>query len=235
VLFSNPEIVALLDGSFECAWESVRPVPRVEIDFGDGRKLTRTLNGNIATYFCRADGTVIDVVPGLVAAEDFLRRARLALTAEQMLARSRRPGTELAAYHRAMRELGNAGAEAIGRKVEALKAEHELASRRAGVSKSRVEEPVKQELALALLRARIADRSRDLAKDEVEHPVKTVLEDTAYNQVHRDPKIHELLAGPATVRPADITKAVYRILDVDLDDPYLGLAPYVLGGEPGRH
>ncbi len=35
--------------------------------------------------------------------------------------------------------------------------------------------------------------------------------------------------------PRPLTKVVFEtILDVDLDDPYLGPAPYVLGGEPGR-
>ncbi len=46
-------------------WQSVRPVPRVTIDFGDGRKLERTLTGNSAHYVLASDGTPLDVLPGL--------------------------------------------------------------------------------------------------------------------------------------------------------------------------
>jgi hypothetical protein len=47
---------------------------------------------------------------------------------------------------------------------------------------------------------------------------------------------HEFLAERALATPADLTREVYReLLHVDLDDPYLGLAPDVLGGEVGRH
>jgi len=81
---------------FECAWQSVRPVPRVEIDFGNGTKLTRTLNGNIATLFCTSDGGVYDIVPGLVAADEFLRRAREAVALHGFTGSTR----TLAAYHR---------------------------------------------------------------------------------------------------------------------------------------
>jgi len=35
--------------------------------------------GNIATYFCRPDGTVVHVVPGPVGADVFLREARWAV------------------------------------------------------------------------------------------------------------------------------------------------------------
>ena len=43
-------------------------------------------------------------------------------------------------------------------------------------------------------------------------------------------------SGSPLARPAEIQGLVYReLLHVDLDDPYLGLAPDVLGGELGRH
>ncbi len=51
-----------------------------------------------------------------------------------------------------------------------------------------------------------------------------------------DPRLHALLADHPFEQPSFYTKKLYKdVLDVDLDDPYLGLAPYVLGGEPGRH
>jgi hypothetical protein len=53
-------------------WQSVRPVPRVTIDFGDGRKLERTITGNSAHYALAADGTPLDVLPGLYGPQQFL-------------------------------------------------------------------------------------------------------------------------------------------------------------------
>src|SRR5262249_11081464 len=43
--YSNAEISKALGDRFILHWKSVRPVPKVTIDFGDGRKLERTLTG----------------------------------------------------------------------------------------------------------------------------------------------------------------------------------------------
>jgi hypothetical protein len=64
-LYSNKEVSDFLRTNFVLHWQSVRPVPRVTIDFGDGRKLERTLTGNSAHYVLASDGTPIDVLPGL--------------------------------------------------------------------------------------------------------------------------------------------------------------------------
>src|SRR5258708_8952731 len=46
----------------------------IHIDFGNGTKLTRTLNGSIATYVCAADGQVLDVVAGIYDPEGYKAR-----------------------------------------------------------------------------------------------------------------------------------------------------------------
>ena len=169
-------VAAWLNQGFECAWMSMRPAPRAEIDFGDGRKLTRTLNGNVATLFCLPDGQVADLLPGLVGPREFLRRAREAAGLIRAASRAESPGTILAAHHRLLAE------------------------------------------------APAAVSSRE-----------ALSEDLDYNQTVRYPKAHALLAERGLVRPTEISRDIYRdILDVDLDDPYLGLAPYVAGGEEGR-
>jgi hypothetical protein len=56
-----------LRDNFVLYWSSERPVPRVTIDFGDGRKIVRTTTGNSAHYVMNAKGAVLDVVPGLYA------------------------------------------------------------------------------------------------------------------------------------------------------------------------
>jgi hypothetical protein len=64
-LYANTEIAQLLRDKFVLHWKSVRPVPRVTIDFGDGRKLERTLTGNSIHYILLPDGQVVDALPGL--------------------------------------------------------------------------------------------------------------------------------------------------------------------------
>ena len=64
-LYANKEVSDFLRTNFVLHWQSVRPVPRVTIDFGDGRKLERTVTGNSAHYVLASDGTPLDVLPGL--------------------------------------------------------------------------------------------------------------------------------------------------------------------------
>lgn len=47
-------------------------MPILQIDFGNGSKLTRTLNGNIATYALSSDGQVLDVLPGIYEPRSYL-------------------------------------------------------------------------------------------------------------------------------------------------------------------
>ena len=54
-------------------WKSVRPAPRVTIDYGDGRKLERTLTGNSIHYILDAEGGIVDALPGLYGPQGFLR------------------------------------------------------------------------------------------------------------------------------------------------------------------
>ncbi|MDQ3298965.1 MAG: hypothetical protein M3619_20490, partial [Myxococcota bacterium] len=75
-LYANTEIASFLRSNFVLYWSSERPVPRVTIDFGDGRKLERTTTGNSAHYVLDEHGAVLDVLPGLYAPVAF--RAELA-------------------------------------------------------------------------------------------------------------------------------------------------------------
>lgn len=70
-LYSNKEISDYLRDNYILHWQSVRPVPRVTIDFGDGRKLERTLTGNSAHYVLDSDGQPLDALPGLYSPQAF--------------------------------------------------------------------------------------------------------------------------------------------------------------------
>jgi hypothetical protein len=73
ILYSNAEVSKTLREHFILHWESERPAPRVTIDFGDGRKLERTLTGNSIHYVLDSRGRVIDALPGLCGPRAFLR------------------------------------------------------------------------------------------------------------------------------------------------------------------
>jgi hypothetical protein len=73
VLYSNAAVSKVLRERYVLHWQSVRPAPRVTIDFGDGRKLERTLTGNSIHYVLNTDGSLIDGLPGLYGPRTFLR------------------------------------------------------------------------------------------------------------------------------------------------------------------
>jgi hypothetical protein len=72
-LYSNPAISQALRQRFVLHWQSVRPAPKVTIDFGDGRKLQRTITGNSIHYVLDSEGRVLDALPGLYGPQAFLR------------------------------------------------------------------------------------------------------------------------------------------------------------------
>ncbi len=71
ILYSDPAISALMREKFVLYWHSVRPVPRITIDFGDGRTMKQTITGNSAHFLLDADGNPLDALPGLYAPNEF--------------------------------------------------------------------------------------------------------------------------------------------------------------------
>lgn len=72
-LYANTEVSQYLRDHFILHWKSVRPVPRITVDFGDGRKIERTITGNSIHYVLDSDGRVIDALPGLYGPKAFLK------------------------------------------------------------------------------------------------------------------------------------------------------------------
>jgi hypothetical protein len=73
VLYADAEVGKALRDRFVLHWKSVRPVPKVTIDMGDGRTICRTITGNSIHYVLDAQGRVVDALPGLYGAKPFLR------------------------------------------------------------------------------------------------------------------------------------------------------------------
>ena len=73
VLYANNSVSATLRDHFVLHWQMVRPVPLITIDFGDGRKLERTITGNSIHYVLDSDGKVIEALPGVYGPATFSR------------------------------------------------------------------------------------------------------------------------------------------------------------------
>lgn len=65
--------------AFTLHWQSLRPVPKVTIDFGGGRTLVRTITGNSLHAVLRSDGTPVDAVLGLMTPDVFVQALRRSL------------------------------------------------------------------------------------------------------------------------------------------------------------
>jgi hypothetical protein len=73
-LYPNAEISQYLRQNYILHWQPVRSVPKITVDFGDGRKLERTITGNSIHYILNSSGRPIDAIPGLYGSKAFLRQ-----------------------------------------------------------------------------------------------------------------------------------------------------------------
>lgn len=73
ILYANDDISKRMRGNFILHWKSVRPAPKITIDFGDGRKIERTITGNSIHYIIDSNGQTLDALPGLNSPAAFNR------------------------------------------------------------------------------------------------------------------------------------------------------------------
>jgi hypothetical protein len=71
LLYSDDQVASILRDQYVLHWYSVREVPRVTIELGGGRVIRQTITGNSAHYLLSADGTPLDVLPGLYSPAAF--------------------------------------------------------------------------------------------------------------------------------------------------------------------
>jgi hypothetical protein len=88
LLYSNAEISKYLRENYVLHWRSVRPAPKVTIDFGDGRKIERTLTGNSIHYILDENGGIIDALPGLYSPSGFLKYLETGYEISQIMDKS---------------------------------------------------------------------------------------------------------------------------------------------------
>ncbi len=101
-LYPHTAVRTMLAERYVLHWETVRAVPIITIDFGDGRSIKRTITGNSLHLVLDARGRTVDVLPGLYGAGFFSR----VLQESESLAKlagsldDERFGRELAKFHR---------------------------------------------------------------------------------------------------------------------------------------
>ncbi len=225
MLFSNATVAAYINNNFEPAWQSVRPVPTVKIDFGNGHTITRTLHGNVATYLCSTDGKVLDIIAGVYDPEAYLLRlADYSLLADYDQQSGADREKRIKDYHQqqaqSLRQHGrpqiltkvsrgpSISVREVGVKIT-LQPARRIRTRRAVATDGKATD-------------RLRPRDPDSAADLVGW--KALAEDTRINETVRRQAIHVKLADVGLIPPEKLTKWLYReVLHADLDDPYMGL------------
>lgn len=222
MLFSNKEIANYVNQNFVSSWQSVRDVPTISFDFGQGKTLKRTLNGNIATYVCTADGKVLDVLPGLYEPEAFKDR----LQQLELLYRFISPMPEarqsaaLLSYHRIQQSLLSK-AQQPARFIETNE----------GIKLVQTAMDANQNWSKPLPSGE-GERKTILPKDDLATWEKLTA-DVRFNETQMRKVVHERLASVASVKPNQISHWLYReVLHADIDDPYLGLSPVLFSAWP---
>ena len=206
MLFSNTEIAQFINDHFEPAWQSVRPVPTIQIDFGDGRSVKRTLHGNIATYVCTSSGIVLDVLPGLYQPFSYLDNLKQICLLTQYFQENGQAG--LANYHAKQ-------AHALERRFKPC----QLIAARDHVDLVEPNEPPPR----MTLNLEPPKECPDLNSPEAIRNWKALVAETQFNNIFRRRQIHEKL-GASQSTPPQLTSWLYKeVLHSDINDPYLGL------------
>lgn len=237
-MFSSDSVAKYINNAFEPVWESVRPVPIVTIDFGNGHTITRTLHGNIATYLCNARGAVFDILPGIYEPTEYLNQLSQFSLLYQHAHQQFAPNANLKDRDELMRAIA-------AHAVERLKAYHTRQAARlndgqqadvlvrglnGGGGKRLIEAPIELVAAGTVAKSGAAGGTDAAPASPVPTKAadiagwKELVEDTKINESIRRRAIHEKLAASGAVKPEEIKKWLFKeVLAADLDDPTLGI------------
>ena len=232
MLFSNAAVASFINDNFEPAWESVRPVPIVHVDFGGSATVTRTLHGNIATYVCNAEGKVLDILPGAYDADTYFIQLQQLNSLGNQIVDADEPLEQLRAYHADKLAMGSEEVATAIAPASQPAVPQQAAKRIADFSKVVViERPIEAVLKSGPdLHKSDAMRNRSGVSNA---PLESLAQDTSYNELHRRRQIHEHLAQANWTAPQSLTKWLYReVLNADLDDPYLGMKDLLFSNYP---
>lgn len=242
-LFKDPEFRAFAEKEVIPAWEMVRPVPHVTIDFGNGQKVVRTVRGNAVMYLVNADGKVFDAFPGIYTKEDFMPAVRDSIA---HLAKAK--DAEVLDFHsKAAVDIQNTEMTLSKTIAEAPTLNLMGARRFVPAQAPQVNAQMDPARRRFLLNAgRLTDKSlTPLPSKEVveqiagdvpaaEIPVAVLQRDSKTNMMRTRPVVHLFFASEKTLpTPAEARDAVLStILKIPYKDPTMGLTDVLMPGTP---
>ncbi len=258
-MFSSSEVAGDINAAFEPVWESVRPAPLVTLDFGNGRVVRRTLQGNVATYVCGPDGTVYDILPGIYTPAAYRRE----LAACQALAGALTGPTaadDLRTYH--TRQVARLDGEMRTPRAAAAAPAMKAVALTGGGIKGGFGGGFQAGGGFGGIGGIAgagfsggAGIGGGAGFGGIEGPTERLIMglpavpaavpagplaarpdlafDTEVNELIRRRAVHARLAQAGTVRPDDVKKWLFKdVLHADLDDPLLGLGPVLNANYP---
>jgi hypothetical protein len=242
-LYPNAGVRNLLASQFVLHWQSVRAVPVITIDLGNGRQIRRTITGNSLHLVLDERGRPIDVLPGLFASETFVRelqqsgRAALQLTAidgDEFL-------IQRAAHHRdrlqALQQTWDSHCQNARLASLPIGIDHHQDVWSKVASLAGVEPVLEGQARRAVVErgppAEVAGK-RAMSKSVVETPMlvlirnvsRVISEDSVRNEYYLHVGIHKWLASERTLLEREpLVSRVYSELFLSpLDDPWYGLS-----------
>ncbi len=199
-LYANTEVSKALREGFVLHWESVRPAPRITIDYGDGRRIERTITGNSLHYILTSRGEVVDVLPGLYGPAAFLAEVRRSAAFERSLPR------------------------AEGERALALKRHHARGIDRG--ERRELPDARLDESSRSLMRAKSEAVFGQAFEEAVLKFEESMTQDQRHNEVTLRPLVQDLLwrTWPRDLR--SLTDQIYaKVFRTPRQDPWLGLVP----------
>lgn len=247
ILYADRRISALLRKQYVLHWKTVRPVPMMTIDFGDGRVLKRTITGNSIHYLLDSEGRPIDAIPGLVTSETFLASVSAAEALAQELAPL--PHTDrmsvLKQWHQERIEQALVAWESDIRKLEPRAAIPHTEARTRAAQLERISEErwptlgtvhgheptfapeVSPQIEWSAWKAsRIAVTKAIQESPMLRQLQFSVAEDSVRNEYQLHRQIHEWLSNAQYTDVEALNTRVYsQLFLAPLDDPWYGLKP----------
>ena len=254
-LYPHAAVRSTLAKKYVLHWESVRAVPIITIDFGDGRSIKRTITGNSLHLVLDARGRTVDVLPGLYGAGFFAR----VLQQSESVARQvggmddAQFSIEMAAYHR--QQLIDQEArwteDWTQLKVESIPA---LGAELDDAKWSQLAQHYRKEVAIdgmttAAVRSKLAIEAALLAMTKLRSEaaplqlmnnlIPLIGQDSVKNEYKMHRQIHRWLADAGATNRDQLVARIYSELFLsDLNDPWYGLSKpdvYSAVENDGRH
>ncbi|MBI1290426.1 hypothetical protein GC173_04190 [bacterium] len=243
-VYSDPAVAKYLRENFVLCWSTFRAVPVITVDYGDGRRIERTVTGNSAHAVIDTQGRVVDVLPGLYSAGAFMKVLEQART--QAVASAGLGGEELRKaltdYHAARdKELAaqlqkDREAVALDRQMP-ITDDEELWKAIAGLPQHAVEfSPESISLVAAknpptAQQAMLAAMSKSMVETPLVRMTRNLKQSVALDTVKNEYVLHAAvhrwyIDGTAEFDPMKMRNRVYKELFLmPANDPWLGMAP----------